>query len=239
MPSRRRSNPKRKAHVRSAATQYPGHYLSVGSKDRESTRAVQVRLNQVGCGPIDENGIFNAETKAAVQLFQARSVDSQGQSLKIDGVVGPLTWAALFGSQSLPGSIGAPDSPLVKHSLILAMTQVGVMEDPPGSNRGPKVDEYLRSVGLDPEDGSYPWCAAFVYWVFQEAASSAEVNNPVIQTAGVLDHWNRAGQRGITRLRTEKVQEDFSLLKAGHIFVINTGGGKGIWESSRDYATTD
>ena len=237
MPSRRRAHARRKTPARSAAPQYPSHYLTVGDKDRESIRAVQERLNQVGCSPVPENGNFDSETKAAVQLFQARSVDSQEQSLKIDGVVGPLTWAALFGPASLPISISKPASPLVQRTLIVAATQVGVLEEPPGSNRGPQVDQYLVSVGLNPEDDSYPWCAAFVYWTFQQAAAHVGVENPCIRTAGVLDHWNKAGWSGITRLWADDVQGDFSLLKPGLIFVISTGGGKGhmgIVEDFRD-----
>lgn len=237
MVSRRRSPIRRKARSRSTAPQYPGHYLTVGDEDRASIRLVQERLNQVGCGPIDVNGIFDKQTNAAVQLFQALSVDSHGQSLKIDGVVGPLTWTTLFGSTSLSETIGEPVSPLVKGSLVVAATQVGVMEQPPGSNRGPQVDEYLRSVGLDPEDDSYPWCAAFVYWTFHKAAAQVGVENPCIRTAGVLEHWNKAGRAGITRVVPGDIQDDFSLLKPGLIFVISMDGGKGhmgIVEDFRD-----
>ncbi|MFO0699487.1 MAG: CHAP domain-containing protein [Nitrospira sp.] len=237
MPSRRRSATQRKVSVRSTPPQYPGHYLTVGDTDRASIRLIQQRLNTVGCGPLDINGIFNKQTKAAVQLFQARSVDSQGQSLKIDGVVGPLTWATLFGSASLPGTIGEAVSPLIRSSLVVAATQIGVMEQPPGSNRGPQVDEYLKSVGLDPEDDSYPWCAAFVYWTFHKAAAQVGVENPCVRTAGVLDHWNRAGRAGITRVLPGDIQDDFSLLKPGFIFVISMDSGKGhmgIVEDFRD-----
>lgn len=227
MPSPRRSHTRRKARARSTAPQYPGHNLTVGDKDRASIRLIQERLNQVGCGPVDVGGVFNKETKAAVQLFQARSVDSQGQSLRIDGVVGPLTWATLFGAASFPGMIGEAVSPLVKSSLVVAATQVGVMEQPPGSNRGPQVDEYLKSVGLHPESDSYPWCAAFVYWTFQKAAAQLGRENPCIRTAGVLDHWNRAGRAGITRILPAHVADDFSLLKPGLIFVISMERGKG------------
>lgn len=39
--------------------------------------------------------------------------------------------------------------------------EVGVMEEPPGSNDGVRVREYLASAGIhDPE----PWCASFVNW---------------------------------------------------------------------------
>ena len=39
--------------------------------------------------------------------------------------------------------------------------EIGVMEEPPGSNDGPRVREYLASAGIhDPE----PWCASFINW---------------------------------------------------------------------------
>jgi hypothetical protein len=46
--------------------------------------------------------------------------------------------------------------------LEVALTQLNVRETEP--NRGPQVDEYLRSCGLEPTAGSYPWCVAFVRW---------------------------------------------------------------------------
>jgi len=196
-------------------------------KDRASVRAVQQRLNEVGCGPLSVDGRFDRVTRAAVQLFQARTVDGQGQALKVDGVVGPLTWAALFGEQAVPPIAGQPVSVLVQACLSAAASQVGVMEDPPGSNRGPQVDQYLRSVGVNPSTGSYPWCAAFVYWSFERAAARVGAANPVVRTAGVLNHWNKAGESGARRILPEELLDDFSLLKPGLIFIMSTGGGKG------------
>lgn len=54
-------------------------------------------------------------------------------------------------------------------ALNIAQGEDGEKEDPPGSNRGPRVDVYLRAAGLDPEAGSYAWCAAFVTWAVREA----------------------------------------------------------------------
>jgi len=51
---------------------------------------------------------------------------------------------------------------LARRSLARARAALGVTEHPPGSNRGPEVDGYLRDVGLDASKGAYPWCAAFV-----------------------------------------------------------------------------
>lgn len=55
---------------------------------------------------------------------------------------------------------------LAEKTLEIALTQVGFHEQPFGSNSGPEVDEYLRSVHLPPGN---PWCAAFVGWCFTEA----------------------------------------------------------------------
>jgi hypothetical protein len=56
-----------------------------------------------------------------------------------------------------PGDIHAGMTPLE-----VALTQLAVRETAP--NRGPQVDVYLHSVGIDPSAGSYPWCVAFVRW---------------------------------------------------------------------------
>lgn len=152
MSSPRRTSSNRNGATLSRGLMYPGHDLSIGVKDTASVRKVQQRLNEIGCGPVSVSGSLDSQTRAAVQLFQARSVDAHGQSLKIDGVVGPLTWAALFGSATFPSIVTVAISPLVRSSLNVATSQVGVMEEPPGSNRGPRVDEYLRqSASIPPK----------------------------------------------------------------------------------------
>ena len=75
--------------------------------------------------------------------------------------------------------MSAPPTALARTVLRVAASQVGVSEVPPGSNRGPEVDGYLRAVGLDPEQWSYPWCAAFVYWCFERACRELGRPNPV------------------------------------------------------------
>lgn len=226
-PRSRATSPSRRAQPQDTVLLYPGFALKAGVKAPSTIRAVQRRLNQVGCGPIAVNGIFDRRTQDAVRLLQARAVDGQGQALKIDAVVGPLTWAALFGAHRVPSIADIPISALLKTTLSIASSQVGVMEDPPGSNRGLQVDGYLKAVGLDPSSGSHAWCAAFVYWSFEQAAIRVGTGNPAMRTAGVLDHWRKAGQAGVTRLSADDILTDLSLLKPGLIFVINTGGGRG------------
>ena len=77
--------PDAKLLSRSAAPQYPGHYLSRGGTDRESIRIVQQRLNMVGCGPVDGNGIFGRQTEAASSFFKrARSI-AKGSHSRLTG----------------------------------------------------------------------------------------------------------------------------------------------------------
>jgi hypothetical protein len=67
----------------------------------------------------------------------------------------------------LLGSIsGIVASPVDDRNCIIdvAHSQIGVMELT-GKNDGKEVEAYLRSVGLGK---GYPWCAAFVYWVYNE-----------------------------------------------------------------------
>lgn len=111
--------------------------------------------------------------------------------------------------------------------LAVAVSQVGVMEKPRGSNRGPEVDEYLRRTGLDPTQGEFAWCVAFLFFCFDEAAKKQGRTNPMIKTAGVLKHWQLTGERGIARLTAARAIREPVLVKPGMIFVINTGGGFG------------
>jgi len=207
------------------ATQYPGHVIKRDDPDEAIVKKIQRQLNARGCGPVDPDGDFGKQTESAVKLFQARFTDADGAPLVVDGKVGSITWAALFGEETVPSS-DKPAAGLPAQVLKVAKTQLGVMEDPPGSNRGPEVDEYIRRVGLNPK-GKFAWCVAFVYFCFDEAATALDRDNPMIKTAGVLDHWVQAGQRGIPRITNARAVANPGLVQPGHIFVIDFGGGTG------------
>lgn len=208
---------------------FPGRVIRKGHPDAAVVHAIQDALVAAGVvlpGLQDEAGTFGDATVSAVKFFQVRSNDAQGRPLKVDGVVGPVTWAALFG----PAGVSAePDSRSFPAAVIdIAAGEIGVVEDPRGSNRGRQVDEYIRAAGLDPTKGSFPWCVAFVFWCFQQAADRAERPNPMPRTAGVLDHWAKAARvAGARRIRRADAIRDPLLVRAGQVFVIDTGGGTG------------
>lgn len=204
---------------------YPGRIIKLGENDLAIVRPVQLRLNELGCGDLKGTGFFGNNTEAAVKLFQARFTDVEGNPLEIDGEIGSITWAALFGKDTVPVTEEVPTK-LLETVLKIAVKEIGVKEDPPFRNRGKKVEEYLASVGLN---GGFPWCMAFVYWCYEQAAQKMKIANPTVKTGGVLNHWNEAGRRNIPRITRQQAINNPALVKPGMIFIIDTGdpGGAG------------
>lgn len=205
---------------------YPGRIIKKGETDASIMIPIQKRLKELGCGDLQGTGTFADKTDAAVKLFQSRFTDTDGNPLDIDGEIGVQTWAALFGKETVPKPPAVPDSGLMQKALQFAVSQIGVKERPPGSNKGEEVEEYLASVGLG---GGFAWCMAFVYWCYDQAAEELGINNPVFKTGGVLKHWEEAGNNGIPRITTEQARNKPSRILPGMVFVIDTGdpGGAG------------
>lgn len=116
-------------------------------------------------------------------------------------------------------------TPLATQTVKTATSQLGVTEIPKGSNSGPEVEIYLKSVGLGK---GYSWCMAFVFWCVQQASTKASTTNPLKKTGGVLEQWNSR-----PKLHVETPQP-------GDIFIMDFGHGKGhtgIVESVRQDGT--
>lgn len=74
--------------------EYPGQLYRIGSTGSEVTE-IQERLNELGFNAGVEDGIFGPNTQRAVEGFQ------QDGGLKVDGIVGPESWSALFSTSNL------------------------------------------------------------------------------------------------------------------------------------------
>lgn len=210
---------------------YPGTVLRPGQGDTESIQAVQQALAALGLDQGFTPGVFDDALESAVRLFQSRQVDLSGHALKVDGLVGPFTWAALFGPPQQPAS-PPPLAVLPAQALACALSQLGVRETPGQANRGPQVDAYLKAAGIanpgDNPPGGYPWCQAFVYWCLQTACAGLGRSNPAPRTAGVLDHWALAANRpGVSRLSALQARGQPGLVQPGQIFIHDHGRGQG------------
>ena len=69
--------------------------LKLGMKGEEVTK-VQAKLG------VTQSGNYDAATDQAVRKFQSENKDTSGAPLKVDGIVGPITYGALFGVQISP-----------------------------------------------------------------------------------------------------------------------------------------
>lgn len=202
---------------------YPGFIVKRNEQNLNLVLVIQKRLNKLGCGPLAVTGDFDDATVSAVKLFQSRNTDQDHQTLKIDGEIGPSTWGAMFGWDTIPKIAPVPEDSFFGTLLDIAKSQRGVRELP--QNRGPEVTAYLKSTGLD---AGWAWCAAFVYWCFREAAAKRGVKNPVVRTAGVLDHWARAKNvPKVRRITRDEALNDPRLIRAGAVFVMDFGQGRG------------
>lgn len=123
-------------------------------------------------GRID--GFFGSQTSSGTRYFQMTHLDSSGDPLEVDGIVGPKTWWAGFNptgnaqksniKPKTPKGIGAARRKVL--SIAKGEHKKGVREIPNGSNWGGGVTKYLE--GLTPA----PWCCYFVWWIWKEAFGS-------------------------------------------------------------------
>lgn len=135
--------------------------LTIGSRG-ESVLALQRTLIALGWKAGTVDGIYGRQTRLAVVAFQ------QASGLPADGVVGPVTAAALRAAAAgvppsrAPAPIAHPDGPRGA-LLAVAEAEIGVVEVPNGSNGGPRVDVYTGETHL-------PWCAYFLSWCVRRVA---------------------------------------------------------------------
>lgn len=107
----------------------------------------------------------------------------------------------------------------------IASAEVGVCEHPPGSNCGPRVNEYKATTWLDPQ-AAWPWCAAFICWVVRQALADTATPQTLAFhrpcTAGAHDfiHWSRA-QDGSTLTKMDPADDiqpgDIVVFRFSHI----------------------
>lgn len=98
--------------------------------------------------------------------------------------MGPTATTALAGPAPGGGGVGA-------RVVALAQAELGVTEQPPGSNDGPRIAEYRRST---PGGGIGPWCSYFTSWLAQQAG--APVGNAGQGFGAVADVWAWAQSAG-------------------------------------------
>lgn len=213
---------------------YPGIPTRKGDSHVPTVQHIQSALTAMGIGDGLTDNVFDTAMESAVRLFQSRNVDTAGVPLKVDGIVGRFTWIALFGIAEIDSLPLMPAlARLPAQMLAVATTQIGVRELPGQPNRGPQVDQYLKTTGIaNPAGnppGGYAWCQAFLYWCAVQACSALGRSDiPVPKTAGVLKHWQMAASApGVRRITTSQALTNPALVTPGMFFTLDFGSGQG------------
>lgn len=200
---------------------YPGRIIKIGESDTAVVKFLAAGLVARGYAVTSPPGVFDATFRSLVKLYQSQNVDAGGRPLEADGKVGSMTWGSLFPTPVVAATGGG----IATAALGIAITQLGVMEEPLGSNSGPKVKEFLASVGLPA--GNF-WCMAFVFWCFKKAAEQSGQANPFPKTGGCLDAWNKVKSAHPGKIITRAAAlANPGLVKPGHVFILDHGGGHG------------
>lgn len=105
---------------------------------------------------------------------------------------------------------------MTKHEAALkfAISQIGVHEQPPGSNTGPEIRKYQKD-GTWLAGTGWAWCAAFFNYAVQVGGFQG-----LDRTAGAWDALARAGKKG-----WGLAPKDWEKVIPGDGVVFNTGSG--------------
>jgi hypothetical protein len=164
-------------------------------------------------------GKYGPSSYDAVRAFQASHLGPDRHPLTEDGIVGPATLFALRHPSLEPGQAYTVPGwrydlsavrEQVRRVVEVAVRELGVHEQPDGSNRGPRVDQYTApTLGV-------PWCAGFVSWCFARGEGGSPFGR-ILSTWGLYD-WAKA--RGC-------VLGEAALPQPGDVFVILRGDRHG------------
>ena len=128
---------------------------------------VQKALIAAGFNPGSPDGVMGPRTRAAILAFQ------RAKGLEVDGIVGPVTAAALFG----PGHVEPKaDSaiPLGMPWVIEAARLLGLKETR-GSADNPVIMKWARELNAPMSDDETPWCGLFVAHCITSALPSDSI----------------------------------------------------------------
>lgn len=155
-----------------------------------AVKTLQTRLQTLGLDPGPIDGIFGSMTDSAVRAFQ------RARNLQVDGIVGPQTWATLYGTPA-----PAPDKPSTP---------------PPKASSGRAVHLSVPFYGYqsNDKDGCFRRCTEMA------AAVNVRVGGPDVRIQ-VAVREDTAGRVTIDRAKaTEGVGYIDSQLNAGHPVVV-------------------
>lgn len=168
--------------------------------------------------------LYSEALEDAVEYFQSTHIDKFGRPLGSDGVVGELTWWALYNPSDDEqrnffdvGRIPTGLTPERVKLLELVVKDRGIREQPNGSNRGPEIDTFLPSWWINrhaPRDRGPAWCCFYALKRSHDILGKHVLGGHFGSTHKA---WRRAQELGMTTQTPT----------AGDLFVLLNPGGTG------------
>jgi uncharacterized protein (TIGR02594 family) len=152
--------------------------MTMPNPAREEIRNIQHALAQKGFDPGIIDGVWGRRTEGALRAFQ------QDRGLQVDGIPGPITRAALFGSATPVTPQNDPGLPWFQEARRL----LGVREDTgPGSTR--TILDWAGDLGIPYKSDDIPWCGLFV----AHCIGSTLTREPLPNNPLGARNWSRFG----------------------------------------------
>ena len=137
----------------------------------------------------------------------APSATSFGQALQQASATGGADAAAAVGSSGADAGM---------RTLAVAQSQLGVTEQPPGSNDGPQIATYRSAVA-----GAYagaPWCAYFVSWCAAQAGAPIGEGGSGLGSVAGITSWAQA----TGRFTTQPAPGELILFGTEHVGIVES-----------------
>lgn len=186
------------------------------------------------------NGVYGARTGKAVAAakwrlgYPAADVNQTAGALLPRILLGkrkrPLAWigtAAKRQARLKHEEAAAKVSACQRRVVETAESQVGVREEPDGSNWGPQVANYQAVTGAY----HAPWCASFAQWVLVHAGDGPFAD----RSAGVYYIRGWAYQRGLLRATPRPGVLVLFLTSSGHMGLVVKVEQHGFWSVEGNY----
>ena len=139
------------------------------SKSKQTIQLIQHELARKGFDPGVIDGIWGRRTESAVRAFQAAN------GLLADGIVGPITWKALFGAAKFAADWDNPGIQWFQEARRL----IGVKEEV-GPRNQPIILDWATKAGIPYATDDIPWCGLFVaHCINNTLGEEALPNNPL------------------------------------------------------------
>jgi CHAP domain-containing protein len=148
--------------------------------------------------------------------------------MSISDVVSRVTAIEQLAAQSLPqaapttsfASVLAAATPSSGNAIVAAAdSQVGVLEQPPGSNDGPQIATYRSAVaGAQPGE---PWCAYFVSWAAAQAGAPIGPNGQGLGSVSQIASWASSTGRLLPASATP-APGDLVLFGSDHVGIVES-----------------